>query len=36
MDAKSKNDKKEKTHMEFLLDNLKKITSDNLDPWQET
>lgn len=35
-DEKSKFDKKEKTHQEFLLDNLKKITSNNLDPWQET
>lgn len=35
-DAKSKNEKKERTHQEFLLDNLKKITSNNLDHWQET
>lgn len=35
-DAKYKNEKKERTHQEFLLDNLKKITSNNLDHWQET
>eukprot|EP00801_Mesodinium_rubrum_P000233 Mrub_00233.p1 GENE.Mrub_00233~~Mrub_00233.p1 ORF type:complete len:1316 (+),score=284.44 Mrub_00233:563-3949(+) len=36
LNSKSKNDSKEKTHQEFLLDNLKKITSNNLDHWQET
>lgn len=36
IDAKTKNEKKDRTHQEFLLDNLKKITSNNLDHWQET